>query len=201
MGLLQTNAGNYFSYSPETKDLLSKLRTKADYLTRYPTGMSPSEKNATINQMVESIRAGKEPEVESMRVRMARQGLLGSGIEETAREGIDRRYGEGVANAKRDVTIADQGRKAAETIAGTNAAAGLAGMLMGGESTEEQANAARRAEGFQSTNALLQLLQLLYGQQFSAVAPYAQAVMTQYGGGGGNSDWSGLGFLPYLLNR
>lgn len=198
MGLLQ-NTGNIFSYSPETRDLLSKLRTKADYLTRFPAGMSPSEKNATINQMVESIQAGKAPEIESMRIRMARQGLLGSGLEETAREGIDRKYDTAVAGAKRDVTIADQARTAAETIAGTNAAAGLAGMLMGGETSEETANAARRAEGYQATNTLLQLLQLLYGQQFSAIAPYAQAVMTQYGGGG-NSDWSGLAFLPYLLS-
>ncbi len=198
MGLLQ-NTGNVFSYSPETREILSKLRTKADYLTRFPAGMSPSEKNATINQMVESIKAGKAPEVESMRVRMARQGLLGSGIEETAREGIDRRYDDEAARAKRDVTIADQSRRAAETIAAANASAGLTGTLMGGETTEEAANASRRAEGYQSTNTLLKLLQLLYGQQFSAIAPYAQAVMTQYGGGGGGSDWSGLAFLPYLL--
>ena len=183
MALLQ-NTGNVFSYSPETKDLLSKLRTKAGYLSQYPAGMSPSEKNATINQMVESIAAGKAPEVESMRVRMARQGLLGSGIEETAREGIDRTYDQNIANAKRDVTIADQGRRASETIAGANAAAGLGELLMGGEKGEEVLNAARRAEGVQSTNTLLQLLQLLYGQQYSAIAPYAQAVMTQYGGGG-----------------
>lgn len=198
MGLL--NSGNIFSYSPETRDLLSQIRTKAGYLARYPSGMSPAEKNATINQMVESIRAGKAPEVESMRVRMARQGLSGSGMEEAEREKIDRRYSDEVARAKRDVAIADEGRRAAETIAGTNASAGLAGLLMGGETTAEGANAARRAEGYQSTNALLQLLQILYGQQYSAIAPYAQAVMTQYGQGGGG-DWSGLGFLPYLLNR
>ena len=199
MGLLQ-NTGNVFSYSPETRDLLSKLRTKADYLSRFPAGMSPSEKNATINQMVESIKAGKAPEVDAMRVRLARQGPLGSGTEETAREGIDRRFEDEAARAKRDVTIADQSRRAAETIAGTNAAAGLTGMLMGGETSTEGANAARRAEGYQSTNTLLQLLQLLYGQQAQAIAPYAQAVMTQYGGGGGG-DWSGLAFLPYLLGR
>jgi len=189
---------NYFSYSPETRDLLSKLRTRAGYLAQYPAGMSPAEKNATINQMVEKIRAGETPEVESMRVRMARQGLLGSGIEETERGKIGRSYDEAVAGAKRDVTIADQARAAAETIAGTNASAGLTGMLMGGETSEEAANAARRAEGYQTTNTLLQLLQLLYGQQFSAIAPYAQAVMTQYGSGGAG-DWSGLGFLPYLF--
>ena len=122
---------NYFSYSPETRDLLSKLRTRAGYLAQYPAGMSPAEKNATINQMVEKIRAGETPEVESMRVRMARQGLLGSGIEETERGKIGRSYDEAVAGAKRDVTIADQARAAAETIAGTNASAGLTGMLMG----------------------------------------------------------------------
>ena len=198
MALLNSNP-NYFSYSPETRDLLATLRTKANYLTRFPSGMSPAEKNATLNQMVEKIRAGEAPEVESMQVRMARQGLLGSGIEEAERGKIGRNYDAAVAGAKRDVTIADQSRRAAEEIAGTNAAAGLAGMLMGGETTEETANAARRAEGYQSTNTLLQLLQLLYGQQFSAIAPYAQAVMTQYGGGGGGGDWSGLGFLPYLL--
>ncbi len=42
---------------------------------------------------------------------------------------------------------------------------------------------------------------MLYGQQYSAIAPYAQAVMTQYGGGGGGGDWSGLAYLPYLMNR
>lgn len=200
MALLNNNL-NYFSYSPETKDLLATLRTKANYLTRYPSGMSPAEKNATMNQMVEKIRAGEAPEVESMQVRMARQGILGSGIEEAERGKIGRNYDAAVAGAKRDVTIADQSRRAAETIAGTNAAAGLAGMLMGGETNEEAANAGRRAEGYQSTNTLLQLLQLLYGQQAQAIAPYAQAVMTQYGGGGGGGDWSGLGFLPYLLGR
>ncbi len=151
MGLLDTIRGNFFSYSPETRDLLSKLRTKAGYLTQYPSGMSPSEKNATLNQLVESITAGKAPEVESMRVRMARQGLLGSGIEEAERGKIDRTYDENVADVKRDVTIADEARKASETIAGTSAAANLAGTLMGGESSEETLNAGRRAEGQQGS--------------------------------------------------
>ena len=146
MALLNNNL-NYFSYSPETKDLLATLRTKANYLTRYPSGMSPAEKNATMNQMVEKIRAGEAPEVESMQVRMARQGILGSGIEEAERGKIGRNYDAAVAGAKRDVTIADQSRRAAETIAGTNASAGLAGMLMGGETNEEDGQRGKESRG------------------------------------------------------
>jgi len=199
VGLLQTN--NYFSYSPETKDLLSRIRTKADYLSKYPSGMSPTEKNAVMNQMVEKIRAGEAPEVESMRVRMARQGLLGSGMEDAERDKIDRRYDADVAGAKRDVTIADAARRSAEELAAANAVAGLAGTLMGGETSEEAVNAARRGEGERGISNLLGLLQLLYGQQAQAIDPYARAVMTQFGGGQGGADWSGLSFLPYLLSR
>lgn len=198
MALLDRNL-NYFSYSPQLKDILSKLGSKVGSLTQYPAGMSPQERTATINQMTEKIRAGEKPEVESMRVRMARQGLLGSGIEETERGEIGRGYNEAVAGAKRDVTIDEMRRKASETIASANAAGGLAGLLMGGETGVEGANAARRGEGRQDIGMLLQLLQILYGQQASAINPYAQAVMTQYGGGGGGADMSGLAYLPYLF--
>ena len=147
--------------------------------------------------MVEKIQAGEAPEVESMRVRMARQGLLGSGMEDAERGEIGRKYGTAVAEAKRDMTIADASRRAAETIAGTNAASGIAGTLMSGEQSVEGANAARRAEGQTEIQNLLALLQILYGQQSAAIAPYAQAVMTQYGSGG--TDLGGLAYLPYLF--
>ena len=200
MALLDRNL-NYFSYSPQLKDILSKLGSKVGSLTQYPAGMSPQERTATINQMVEKIRAGEKPEVESMRVRMARQGLLGSGIEETERGEIGRGYNEAVAGAKRDVTIDEMRRKASETIASANAAGGLAGLLMGGETGVEGVNAARRGEGERGLQNILQLLQLLYGQQASAINPYAQAVMTQYGGGGGGTDLSSLAYLPYLFSN
>lgn len=200
MALLDRNL-NYFSYSPQLKDILSKLGSKVGSLTQYPAGMSPQERTATINQMVEKIRAGEKPEVESMRVRMARQGLLGSGIEETERGEIGRGYNEAVAGAKRDVTIDEMRRKASETIASANAAGGLAGLLMGGETGVEGVNAARRGEGERGLQNVLQLLQLLYGQQASAINPYAQAVMTQYGGGGGGTDLSSLAYLPYLFSN
>lgn len=197
MALLDNS--NYFSYSPKLRDVLSRLGTKAETLTQYPAGMSPAERNAVINQMVEKIRAGEKPEVESMRVRMARQGLLGSGIEEAERGEISRGYGERVAGAKRDVAIEDARRRAEEEFGSARTAGEIAGLLMGGEAGAESANLARRAEGQQSIQNLLQLLQLLYGQQFSAISPYLQAVMTQYGQGG--TDMSGLAYLPYLLNR
>ncbi|MCG7851443.1 MAG: hypothetical protein MIO92_02870, partial [Methanosarcinaceae archaeon] len=187
MALLDKNL-NYFSYSPQLKDILSKLGSKVGSLTQYPAGMSPQERNAVINQMTEKIRAGEKPEVESMRVRMARQGLLGSGIEETERGEIGRGYNEAVAGAKRDVTIDEMRRKASETIASANAAGGLAGLLMGGETGAEGVNAARRGEGRMDIQMLLELLKVLYGQQSAAVNPYAQAVMTQYGSGGGGMD-------------
>ena len=200
MALLDRNL-NYFSYSPQLKDILSKLGSKVGSLTQYPAGMSPQERNAVITQMTEKIRAGEKPEVESMRVRMARQGLLGSGIEETERGEIGRGYNEAVAGAKRDVTIDEMRRKASETIASANAAGGLAGLLMGGEAGVEGMNLARRGEGRMDIQMLLQLLQILYGQQSAAVNPYAQAVMTQYGAGGGGTDLSGLAYLPYMVNR
>ena len=200
MALLDRNL-NYFSYSPQLKDILSKLGSKVGSLTQYPAGMSPMERNAVINQMTEKIRAGEKPEVESMRVRMARQGLLGSGIEETERGEIGRGYNEAVAGAKRDVTIDEMRRKASETIASANAAGGLAGLLMGGEAGAEGMNLARRGEGRMDIQMLLQLLQILYGQQSAAVNPYANAVMTQYGGGGGGTDLSGLAYLPYLFSN
>jgi hypothetical protein len=200
MALLDRNL-NYFSYSPQLKDILSKLGSKVGSLTQYPAGMSPQERTATINQMVEKIRAGEKPEVESMRVRMARQGLLGSGIEETETQEIGRGYNEAVAGAKRDVTIDEMRRKASETIASANAAGGLAGLLMGGETGVEGVNAARRGEGERGLQNVLQLLQLLYGQQAAAINPYAQAVMTQYGGGGGGADLSSLAYLPYLFSN
>ena len=191
---------NYFSYSPQLKDLLSRYGSKVGALTQYPAGMSPQERNATINQMVEKIQAGEKPEVESMRVRMARQGLLGSGIEETERGEIGRGYNEAVAGAKRDVTIDEMRRKASETIASANAAGSGLGLLMGGEAGVEGMNLARRGEGRMDIQMLLQLLQILYGQQASAINPYAQAVMTQYGGGGqGGMDLSSLAYLPFLF--
>jgi len=199
MALLDRNL-NYFSYSPQLKDLLARYGSKVGSLTQYPAGMSPAEHNATINQMVEKIRSGEKPEVESMRVRMARQGLLGSGIEETERGEIGRGYNEAVSGAKRDVTIDEMRRKASETIASANAAGSGLGLLMGGEAGVEGMNLARRGEGRQDIQMLLQLLQILYGQQASAINPYAQAVMTQYGQGGG-TDMSGLAYLPYLINR
>jgi len=198
MALLDRNL-NYFSYSPQLKDILSKLGSKVGSLTQYPAGMSPQERNAVINQMTEKIRAGEKPEVESMRVRMARQGLLGSGIEETERGEIGRGYNEAVAGAKRDVTIDEMRRKASETIASANAAGSGLGLLMGGEAGVEGMNLARRGEGRMDIQMLLQLLQILYGQQSAAVNPYAQAVMTQYGGGGGGMDLSSLAYLPFLF--
>ena len=198
MALLDRNL-NYFSYSPQLKDLLSRYGSKVGSLTQYPAGMSPMERNAVINQMTEKIRAGEKPEVESMRVRMARQGLLGSGIEETERGEIGRGYNEAVAGAKRDVTIDEMRRKASETIASANAAGSGLGLLMGGEAGVEGMNLARRGEGRMDIQMLLQLLQILYGQQSAAVNPYAQAVMTQYGGGGGGMDLSSLAYLPFLF--
>jgi len=192
---------NFYSYSPQLKDLLSRYGSKVGSLTQYPAGMSPAEHNATINQMVEKIRSGEKPEVESMRVRMARQGLLGSGIEETERGEIGRGYNEAVSGAKRDVTIDEMRRKASETIASANAAGSGLGLLMGGEAGVEGMNLARRNEGRTDTQMLLQLLQILYGQQSAAIAPYASAVQTQYGsgGGGGGVDLSALSYLPFLL--
>ena len=201
MALMDRNL-NYFSYSPQLKDLLARYGSKVGSLTQYPSGMSPQERNATVNQMVEKIRVGEKPEVESMRVRMARQGLLGSGIEETERGEIGRGYNEAVVGAKRDVTIDEMCRKASETIASANAAGSGLGLLMGGEAGVEGMNLARRGEGRQDIGMLLQLLQILYGQQASAINPYAQAVMTQYGQGGqGGMDMSGLAYLPYIINQ
>jgi len=191
---------NYFSYSPQLKDLLARYGSKVGSLTQYPAGMSPQERNAVITQMTEKIRAGEKPEVESMRVRMARQGLLGSGIEETERGEIGRGYDVDVAGAKRDVAIDEMRRKASETIAAANAAGSGLGLLMGGEAGVEGMNLARRGEGRMDIQMLLQLLQILYGQQASAINPYAQAVMTQYGGGGrGGMDLSSLAYLPFLF--
>jgi hypothetical protein len=200
MALMDRNL-NYYSYSPALKDLLSKYGSKVGALTQYPAGMSPQERNATITQMVEKIRAGEKPEVESMRVRMARQGLLGSGIEEARTGEIERGYDVDVAGAKRDVAIDEMRRKASETIASANAAGSGLGLLMGGEAGVEGMNLARRGEGRQDIGMLLQLLQILYGQQAAAVNPYAQAVMTQYGGGGGGTDLSSLAYLPYLFGK
>ena len=199
MALLDRNL-NYFSYSPQLKDLLARYGSKVGSLTQYPAGMSPAERNATINQMVEKIRAGEKPEVESMRVRMARQGLLGSGIEEARTGEIERGYDVDVAGAKRDVTIDEMRRKLSDTIASANAAGSGLGLLMGGEAGVEGMNLARRGEGRMDIQMLLELLKILYGQQASAINPYAQAVMTQYGGGGqGGTDLSGLAYLPYLF--
>jgi len=199
MALLDRNL-NYFSYSPQLKDLLARYGSKVGSLTQYPAGMSPAERNATINQMVEKIRAGEKPEVESMRVRMARQGLLGSGIEEARTGEIERGYDVDVAGAKRDVTIDEMRRKLSDTIASANAAGSGLGLLMGGEAGVEGMNLARRGEGRMDIQMLLQLLQILYGQQASAINPYAQAVMTQYGGGGqGGMDLSSLAYLPFLF--
>jgi len=199
MALLDRNL-NYFSYSPQLKDLLSRYGSKVGSLTQYPAGMSPQERNAVINQMTEKIRAGEKPEVESMRVRMARQGLLGSGIEEARTGEIERGYDVDVAGAKRDVAIDEMRRKASETIASANAAGSGLGLLMGGEAGVEGMNLARRGEGRTDIQMLLQLLQILYGQQAAAINPYAAAVQTQYGQGGG-TDMSGLAYLPYLINR
>ena len=200
MPLLDRNL-NYFSYSPQLKDLLSRYGSKVGSLTQYPAGMSPQERNAVINQMTEKIRLGEKPEVESMRVRMARQGLLGSGIEEARTGEIERGYDVDVAGAKRDVAIDEMRRKASETIAAANAAGSGLGLLMGGEAGVEGMNLARRGEGRMDIQMLLQLLQILYGQQASAINPYAQAVMTQYGQGGGGADMSGLAYAPYLFSN
>lgn len=40
MALLDRNL-NYFSYSPQLKDLLSRYGSKVGSLTQYPAGMSP----------------------------------------------------------------------------------------------------------------------------------------------------------------
>lgn len=190
---------NYFSYSPQLKDLLGKLGTKAGTLTQYPAGMSPMERTAVVNQMTDKIRAGEKPEVESMRVRMARQGLSGSGIEEAKTGEIGRGFDEQVAGAKRDVAIDEMARRSSDTINSANAAGSLSALLMGGETSAEGVNAARRNEGQMSIQNLLSLLSMLYGQSSAAINPYASAVMTQYNSPG--MDLSGLAYLPYLLSK
>lgn len=203
--------GGEFQWGEGLQDLLARIMERANYLLDYPRGLTPQERQATINYAIEGVKAGEAGEKQSMRDEMSRIGMSGSGFQVSEIARIERERRQAGGDVRRELAIDDLSRRFSELMGTTGMAQGLTGTVMQGEQIPEILSAARRSEG---STTLSQLIALLGGQSGSAGggggSSYWQAILAQLmggdgGGGGGvggatgNLSW--LYYLPYLFGQ
>lgn len=197
-------AGGMFNWSPELQNYFKRMMDRLSYLLDYPRGLTDEERQSIVNYALTGIQRQERGEMQSMRDRIARMGLLGSGFELREGEKIQRGTEEMKAQVRQGLAIDEINRRFQELMGTTSAAQGLMGLLMQGEVTPEQLNAARRAEGQQSLAMMLQFMQSMYGAGQGYLPSYLQALLTQgqlgsYGSSSGIGSW--LPWLGYLFGN
>lgn len=184
--------GGEFKWSPELMKLIESLRGRYEYLMKYPRGTSPEERQSIINYMVSGIKRGERGEIQSMKDRLARVGLIGQPAEIGEVERIERGTRELTSKAKTEVGIDELDRRYREMIGTTGLAGNLMSILLGTEQVPEVLSSARRSEQKDYMAMLLQYLSTIMGGSNS----YWQAILNYMSQGEGGSDFSD--WLPYM---
>lgn len=184
-----------FNWSPELKALLSRLMERFKYLSDYPRGTTPEERQGIINYAMQGVKRGERGRLKSSKDQIARMGLLGSGFELSEADKIKRRTGEMTSNIQSVVAIDELDRRFNELMGTTGAMGGIMSTLFSGEQIPELLSAGRRGEGQNALGLMLSYLStLMSGQQGNQYWP---GILSQMGGGqrASSSFWD---WLPYL---
>lgn len=160
-----SGAGEQFQWSPETQALLQRILDRANSLLDQPLGLTEQERQAIYNRIFEKIKGMERPAIQSQMDIASRQGLLGSPYAERAITGIQRGTRETLAGAERDIEIEEAQRRYEQLLGTTGMAQSLLGMGMSAEQITEALNAARRGEGQDWAQMLLNYFGILYGGQ------------------------------------
>jgi len=184
-----------FNWSPELKALLSRLMERFKYLSDYPRGTTPQERQAIINYAMKGVKRGERGKLQSSKDQLARMGLLGSGFELSEADKIRRGTGEMTSNIQSVVAIDELDRRFNELMGTTGAMGGIMNTLFSGEQIPEVLSAGRRGESQNALSLMISYLSVLMGGQQNN--PYWAGIFNQMGGGqrasGSFWDW-----LPYL---
>lgn len=194
--------GGMFGWSPELQGLISRIMERANYLLDYPRGLTPAERQTIINYAIEGVKKSEPGRLQASRDQLARMGLLGSGFELTEAGKIRRETREMAADVRRELAIDELNRRFSELMGTTGMVGDLGQFLLTTEQIPEVLSAARRTEGYATTNALLNYLgQLSAGA--GSFAPYWQAIISQLAGGqaggAGGNIWDWLPWLSFYL--
>lgn len=201
---LKEQAGKYFGeggleefkWPEEITSLTGDLGERMQYLMKYPTGLTPDERNAIMNYMVRGVKAGEAPRIEAKRKALSTMGLLGTAGEFQEIE-KERRYTQEQEATTRQALAIDEINKRYEQIIGTTGMArGLFGDIMGAEQVQEILGAGRRGEKTGFLNTLMNYFGTLMGGKEGALSPYMQAIFNQMSlkQGEGGMEW-----LPMML--
>jgi len=196
--------GLTFNWSAETQALLKRLMGRANYFLDYPSGYTPEQRNAIVNQALKGIKAKERGNLQGIRDVFGRQGLAGSGLQ-MEREMQARREGrESTADFEARIAIEEENKRYQEMAGTTGLAQNLLSLIMGAEQVPEVLNAARRGEGTTSMSAVLQLLATMMGSSQQGLGAILQAIMAQQpgttGSSSGGNDWGDISsWLAYIL--
>ena len=169
--------GGEFQWSPEVKALIARILERAQMLLDRPLGLSDEERQAIYNRVFEKIKGGERASIQSEMDRTSRMGLLGSPYAERGITGIQRGTRELLAGTERDIEIEETQRRFDELMQTTQLSNLLLGTGMGAEQISEVLSAARRGEGMEAFNLVMQYLAMLYGGQNQS---YWQALMNRW---------------------
>lgn len=208
--------------------ILEKITGRMNYLFDYPRGTTERERQDIINYALKGVKRGERGEMQSMVDRLARRGMLGSGLEFEAGERIKKGTREALADIESEVAIDEINRRFEELMGTTAMAAQLAeipiglekwdaermfkemitttGMgadliktLMSSEVTPEQLSAGRRAESLAAMQMILNYLAQTEAGATAGDNVILEALLNQYfGGGEGGQGWSD--WLPWLIH-
>lgn len=193
-----------FGWSPEIQALLKRLMERANYFLDYPSGYTPEQRNAIVNQALRAIKGKERGNIQAIRDIFARQGLGGSGLQMGKEATARRESRESVADTSARIAIEEENKIFQELAGSTGLTQNIMSLLMGAEQIPEAINAARRAEANPANAAVLQLLATLMGSSQQGLGTILQAIMNYAGGSGGSSSSLNNGdvasWLSYILS-
>jgi hypothetical protein len=176
-----TNVPDWWDWSDKTQGLLGLFGDRIKYLFENPRGMSEEEKQAIANYATRGIKEGERGNIRAIEERLARQGMAGGGEEFQEVEKIRRGTREDVAGVQQAIAIDDAQKRFDQLMQTTSMSSMLMQLLMGGETTVEALNAARRGEGRMDLSLLLQYLGIISGSNDDS---YNQALLNLLLSGG-----------------
>lgn len=203
---MNCSGGNLaFGWSPEVQALLKRLMERANYFLDYPSGYTPEQRNAIVNQALRMIKGKERGNIEAIRGLFARQGLAGSGLQMGREAEARRESRESVADTAARIAIEEENKIFQELAGSTGLTQNIMSLLMGAEQIPEAINAARRAEANPANAAVLQLLATLMGSSQQGLGTILQAIMNYAGSptssGSSGSNWGDIAsYLSYILS-
>lgn len=189
-----------FQWSPEIQEVIEMLQQRTGTALKYPSGITPEERELILGATTERIQAGERPALEANRQQLARFGLGGiPAFEGPSEAKIRRGTREQVADVSKDFSIDEINRRFQEMVGSSQVAGNLMSRLFTSEQIPEFLSGQRRAEGFRASDQMMQYMSMLMGGQQGFMNPYAQAMMARGNvqQGAGAADW--MPFLAYYM--